>query len=537
MTKPRILTTIFCLLALGVTAAPQERESAGDAGAIRLTLEDAVKAAAAENLGVSIQEFQYLEARQRARGSESAFDWFTRADLSVSSSQTPVTTTIEASATDTDIANFGIQQLLPTGATYSFAFNNRKRDVDSPVSTFNPAYSTSFGFNVTQPLLRNFGVDVNMRSITLARNSLGISREQFRSVLMDTVLRVDRAYFDLIFARENLEVKKQSLDLARDQARITQIRIDVGASAPLDILQPEVAISTREEEVIIAEAQVRDAEDRLRALMNLPADQWNRPIIPATDLDREVVEVDAQASVARAYELRPDIRQASLETDNGRVDKRYYENQVLPRLDLAVEYGYGGVGGTQIIRGPDNEIIRTIPGGYGDAFDQITGLDFPSWSIGFNVGIPIRNIGSKADARRAQYQVERLMQSEDQLRQNIAVEVRQAVRNIERYAKQIVAATAAREAAEKNLDAEKKRFDNGMTTNFEVLRVQQDLSDTQSREISAIVEYNKAVSAYHNSVGDLLDHKGIMVDVPDLDSPMFASWKNVRWLSYGYWAD
>ncbi len=353
-----------------------------------------------------------------------------------------------------------------------------------------------------------------MRSITIARNNMGISREQFRRVLMDTILRVDMAYYDLIFARENLDVKRQSRELARDQARITQIRIDVGASAPLDILQPEVAIATREEEVIVAEAQVRDAEDRLRALMNLPADQWDRPIVPTTDLDAELVEIDSQAAVAQAYLLRPEILQAGLDTQNSKIDYRYFRNQVLPRLDFDVDYGAGGIGGTQIIRDDNGDIIRTIPGGYGDAFDQVAGIDFPSWTVGFNFGVPIRNIGARADAKRAEYQVERQLQSEEQLRQNIAVEVRQAARNVERFAKQIVAARAAREAAERNLGAERKRFDNGMTTNFEVLQVQQDLSDSRSREIAAVVAYNQAVSSYHDAIGDLLDYKNIEVDVP-----------------------
>lgn len=539
MTKRRILTMLVCLLTVGAAAqVPQEREQAEDARAIRLTLDEAVRLAAAENLGVQIQDYQYLEARQRARGSESIFDWYTNGRIATSSTERPVTSIIFSPSTERDTANIGVEQLLPTGARYSVAYNNTKTDENNPFTTFNPAYNTGLSFNLTQPLLRDFGVDVNMRPVTIARNNLGISREEFRRVLMDTLLLVDRAYYDLIFARENLEVIRQSLDLARDQARITQIRIDVGASAPLDILQPNVAIATREEAMIVAEAQVRDAEDRLRALMNLPPEQWDRPIIPTTELDLDVVEVDGEGAVARAFELRPELRQANLQTANSRIDQRFFRNQVLPRLDFDVEYGYGGVGGTQIIRDDEtNEIIATVPGGYGDAFDQITGFDFPSWSVGFNVGMPIRNIGARADAKRAEYEVERQLASEARLRQNIAVEVRQAARDIERFAKQIVAARAAREAAEQNLDAERKRFDNGMTTNFEVLEVQQDLSDARSREISAIVAYNIAVSSYHNAVGDQLEHRGISIDVPDLGAPMFDSWREVRWLNYGHWAD
>ena len=538
MMKRRILTMVFCLLALGASAqAPEEREPAEDARAIRLTLDQAVRTAAAENLGVSIQDYQYLEARQNARATEGIFDWFSEANLRTSHSETPVTSAIFSPETDVDRVNLGVRQTLPTGADYSIFFDNTKTAQNNPFQIFNPSYDSDLNFALNQPLLRDFGVDVTTRNIRIARNNMGVSREEFRRVLMDTIVLVDRAYYDLIFARENLEVKRQSLGLARDQARITQIRIDVGASAPLDILQPEVAIATREEEVIIAEAQVRDAEDRLRALMNLPPDQWDRPIIPLTDLDATQVAIDTQGAVVRAFELRPELRQANLRTTNSRIQHLYLRNQVLPQLDVALGYGYAGVGGTQIRDAVTREPIDPIGGGYDDAFSQITGLDFPSWSVGLNFGMPIRNIGARAEAKRAEYEVERQLQSEERLRQNIAVEVRQAARDIERFAKQIVAASAAREAAERNLDAERKRFDNGMTTNFEVLQVQQDLSDAQSREIAAIVSYNQAVSAYHNAVGDLLDYKGIAIDVPDLRDPMFSSWNEVRWLNYGHWAD
>src|SRR5439155_14477648 len=120
------------------------------------------------------------------------------------------------------------------------------------------------------------------RGITIARNTLGINQEAFKVVLLDTTSAVEQAYYDLIYTRRFVDVVKEALFLARDQARITQIRIDVGASAPLDILQPRVQIATQEENLIVAVAAVRDAEDRLRAVMHLDPADWDRPIIPTT---------------------------------------------------------------------------------------------------------------------------------------------------------------------------------------------------------------------------------------------------------------
>lgn len=516
--------------------APTDESRGGEA--IYLSLDDAIERTVEQNLTIKIQDYVYMEARQDAYSAEGPFDFFIDGNAEIDNSESPALTSIDSSVTENIRWNLGASQLLPSGGTYSLRFNNNRRSAPSPVAVFDPSFFSGVGVNFIHPLLRDFGVDVTTRGIRIARNNLGVSREEFRRVLSDTILAVDQAYYDLIAARENLEVARQSRDLALDQERITQIRIDVGASAPLDILQPRVAIATREETIIIAEASVRDAEDRLRRLMNLPPAEWAREIIPTEELEVTEVEVDSQAAVARAYELRPEVRQNELRIENGAIQERFARNQVLPQLDFQADYGFAGVGGTLITeRGPDGEIISTIPGGYEDALEQVYGLDFPSWTVGLNFGVPLRNIGAKAEARRAELELERLRWSEDQLLQNIAVEVRQAARDIERFAKQIVAAQAAREAAEQNVDAERKRFDNGMTTNFNVLEVQQELADSRSREIAALVNYQKAVSFFHRAVGDLIEYRGIRLDEPELTSTPFSRWQRVNWLNYGYWAD
>lgn len=538
--KRLFVVAAVCLMPASFVLAQMEPPADESEGgeAIYLTLDEAIERTAEANLSVKIQDFQYLEARQRAFAAEGPFDFYTNASVETSSAETPVTSVIFSPQSESTLWNLGLNQTLPSGGAYSLRFNNSKNEENNPFTTFNPAFRSNFGFNFVHPILRDFGVDITTRGIRIARNNLGISREDFRRVLSDTVLAVNQAYYDLIFAREDLVVQQQSLELARDQERITQIRIDVGASAPLDILQPRVAIATREESIIVAEAAVRDAEDRLRRLMNLPPEQWSREIIPTDELAVDVVEIDSQAAVALAYELRPIVRQAELDTQNSAIGYRYARNQVLPQLDLEIDYGFGGVGGTRIQRDPEtNEIIGTIPGGYDDALDQIYGFDFPSWSVGLNFAVPIRNIEARAERRRAELELERRLWSQEQLLQEIAVEVRQAARDIERFAKQIVAAEAAREAAEENVDAERKRFDNGMTTNFNVLEVQQELADARSREISALVNYQKAVAFFHRAVGDLLERHEIMIDEPEMEPAPFSRWQRVKWLDYGYWSE
>ena len=242
------------------SSLPQE---SGDA--IQLSLEEAVSTAVQRNLGVELERYDFRMAGWDARGAYAPFDFFTTGTASTSNSSNPTFLPIvESSQSEFTRLNLAGQQTLATGGTYSLSFNNNLlNEARLEEAGVTDVYGSDFGFDFTQPLLRNFGVDVNRRGVNIARNTLAVSGEAFRDQLIRTVLAVEQAYWDLIYQRQELDVRRQSLTLARDQERITQIRIDVGASAPLDILQPRVAIATRDEEVILAEAGIRDAEDRI----------------------------------------------------------------------------------------------------------------------------------------------------------------------------------------------------------------------------------------------------------------------------------
>ena len=493
--------------------------------ALRLTLNDALRTAVRENLGVELQTFDYQMAGEALRSQYGLYDWFASGDVSQSSSKGAVISTQQAAESQTTRASLGVFQNLPAGGDYFIGFNHARESTVGGGTFLNPAYTPSLSFRATQPLLRNFGVDVTRRGILIARNTLGISHESFRTGLMNTAFSVEQAYLNLVYARRNVEVVKESLFLSRDQARITQIRIDVGASAPLDILQPRVQIATTEESLIRAVALVRSAEDDLRALMNLPSDEWDRPIIPTDPVDYEPVNVSMDAAVARAFELRPELRQAELTTETRKVQYVYARNQVLPQLDFDMSYNVAGVAGR-------SEASRT---GYSEALDQIFGRDFPSWTFGLNVGVPLSNIGARAEAKRAQLDLASSRVSQEQTRQTIMADVRQAVRDIDTAARAIVASRTARDAAERNLEAERRRYENGMTTNFQVLQIQQQLSDSRVRELQALIGYNAAVSNYHRQVGDILEAHSITIDEPEIgrEPRVFTFLDRYNWLNYG----
>ena len=510
-----------------------------DPRALRLSLEDAVKTALERNVGIQVSRYDYRASGEALRSQYGLYDWIGTADVERQSNKSPAISQFQSSGDTRSIANFGIEQEIPTGGTYNVGFTNSKITTIGGGTLVSPAYHSGLALALAQPLMRDFGVDITQRGINMARNTLGISREAFRVTLLDTTNAVEQAYLDLVYSRQFIDVVKEALFLARDQARITQIRIDVGASAPLDILQPRVQIATSEESLINAVADVRNAEDTLRTLMHLDPGDWDRPIIPTDVVRYTPFSVDVQDAVTRAFDLRPELRELTLTTDTRRIENLYARNQVLPQLDLHVNYNAAGLAGRTalvdpITGEPTGNFAST---GYQRAFRQVLGTDFPSWTVAFNVGVPITNIGARAEAKRTELELSRSRSDEEQTRQNIALQVRETARAIDTSAKNITAARAARDAAEQNLEAERRRYENGMTTNFQVLQVQQQLSDARARELQSLIGYNKAVTAFHRAVGDLLDVRNIRIEDERVNEPrvprLFSSMQRFNWLNYG----
>ncbi len=504
-------------------------KDASDPRAMRLSLDDAIHTTLERNIGVQLQRYDLGMAGAVVTGAYGVFDPVVGATLTHSSSQSPATSQFTSNGkTGNTEADVTLRDTIPTGGSFFISNTNLRRTNTGNGSILNPLFDTGLGINFTQPLARNFGVDITRRGITIARDNLGISREAFKVVLLDTTSAVEQAYYDLIYTRRFVDVVREALFLARDQSRITQIRIDVGASAPLDILQPRVQIATSEENLINAVAAVRAAEDRLRALLNVAPDEWDRPILPTDSIDYTPMTVNVNEAVARAYELRPEIKEQQITTDIRRVTYSYARNQVLPQVDLSLGYNLSGVAGTP---------VSTTFGGsstnFSSAVNQIVKNDFPGWNIGLTIGVPVFNFAARAEKTRARLDMELSQAAEAQSRQNIGVDVRTAARAIDTAAKNIFAAKTAREAAEENVNAERKRYENGMSTNFQVLQIQQQLSDARGAELQALVGYNKAIAAYHRAVGDLLATRNISVDEPPVQEPsIFAHFNRYNWLNF-----
>ena len=277
-----IVPIIALALALAVPGTAQEAK-----GTLAMSLEECIVKALKDNLGVAIQ---VLGPQISAEGINVAQDKFIPTlSLSARSSNTEnasysyIDSTSESTVDKTQNFTFiNASQALPTGGTFTLDFTGYKTTTTRIGNTINPRYGTTLRFNLNQPLLKNFGPKIARREILIAKNNLGVSEENLRNTLMTTVYNVESAYWNLVYSIENLDVRRQSLQLAKDLLEKNQRSVEVGTLAPMEVLSARAEVATREADLIQAETQIQSSEDQLKLLLNITEaeDQAYAALVP-----------------------------------------------------------------------------------------------------------------------------------------------------------------------------------------------------------------------------------------------------------------
>lgn len=396
-------------------------------------------------------------------------------------------------------SNAGVaQQMRWGGGRYQASIDGSRNTTSDPTDPFNPRLSSNFNFNFTQPLLRNFTIDSTRQQLMLGQKQKEIVDVQLQQQIAQTTRRVRSAYFDLVGAYGQLDVARQTLELAQKSLKDNQMRVEVGTLPPIDIIEAQAEVSRNEEGVIIAEARIKTLEDALRTLIMNPSqpDFWTARITPAEQPVLTPQAVDVAAAVSNALANRTDLVQARKQLEQTDINLKYARNQRLPNVDAVVNYGLAGIGGTRTIY--DTSQGFPIPTGsaqrsFGDALRDIFGNEFKTWSLQLQVSYPIGQSQAEAAVAQTRLQRQQDVTSLRQLEMLIATSVRDAARQVETSLKRVEATKKAREFAERNLDAEQKRMTVGLSTTFQLLQAQRRLSEQRLAELTATIDYNRAL--------------------------------------------
>ncbi|HYL68535.1 MAG TPA: TolC family protein [Candidatus Limnocylindria bacterium] len=543
-------------------------------GKLMLSLEDAISIALENNLDISVQRFtpwiaqtQVLKAKAGGipqsgssqqiilgSGPSVSFDPIFTSGINWSRSSNPVNNPFLSGTgtTATPILtnynanyNFGYVQGFHTGTNVSITFDNNRASTTSPSVLFNPSVQSTMTFTVTQPLLNGFGLLPNTRFIIESKNNLKIADSQFEQQVIATVQAVSNDYWELVFARENVKVEEAAVAVSTKLYGDNKKQLEIGTMAPLDVLTAESQLATDTQNLIVAQTNKLQQETILLVAITknpLAANLTAVEIVPTTPISVPNVEnITLEAAVKEAWQKRPELQQASLNLKNAEIEVKGTRNSLLPSLNLFGQYSSTGLGGNQItstatgafvadqtapivdiagapVNIPPFAFVGTPlttagakPGGLNDSLNSMINNNFPTYAVGINFTLPIRNRSAQADSGRALL-TERQLQVQYRSTQNqIVLGVRNALIALQQDKAQVAAAAKARELAQQTLDAEQKKYQLGSSTSYNVVLRARDLTAAQGTELRAKANLEEAVVNLDQAMGRTLEVNHIIV--------------------------
>jgi len=375
-----------------------------------------------------------------------------------------------------------LTQNILTGGNLDLNYSPQRTNVNQSVASgflFNPGYTGGLALTLTQPLLRNAGMDLNRTFIRIAQNNAKVEEHVFSDRVLTVIATVEQTYWEVVFANENLKVAQAALKAAEELLASNRAKAKVGVMSVVDVLQAEAAVASRVEQVLVAEKAIRDQEDQFRRLLNPSEEELRQDLrlVPSDELIKTMELISLQEALDIAIERRPEILQASKNVETSELNTKFAKNQLLPSLGFQGTTGLAGLGKD-----------------FGDMTQRNFGGDFYNWGAGLVLSFPIGNRSAVSQYNKRQLEARNAEATLQSVRKQIIVGVREAVRRVQTDFKRIETTRSARIMAEKQLQAERERLNVGLSTTRFVLDFQRDLATAQGNELRAMADYNKSLS-------------------------------------------
>ncbi len=379
----------------------------------------------------------------------------------------------------TDSFNSSIRGNLPyTGLQYTLIANGSETETSGGGGGGFNSSRGGAAIALTQPLLRNFWIDNQRLGIAQSKNDLRNAELALKRRVMDTITQVEVAYYNLIFTFESLKVQEMALQLAKRSLDETRKRFEVGTVAELETKQTESQVAAREADLLTARRNLDIQQNVLKRLVSDNYVQVHRlEFKPKESLTAEPHVFDVELSWDKGLSDRPDLQQSRIELENMGLQLKYDRNQLFPQLDLFGSYGRNG-SGVDI----------------GETYDAIGNGDQPTHRFGATLSIPLGNRAARSRYRSNKVREEQLLLTLKGQEQGIMIEIDNAIKQAASSYDRVQATRKASEYALAALEAEQKKLENGKSTSFVVLQLQNDLTSARSSELRAVADYNNALA-------------------------------------------
>jgi outer membrane protein len=461
------------------------------------------------------------------------------------------TTSLTSIQDHTNDYNFSYSQAFHTGTSISVTWDNTRASTNSPGQIFNPYVLSTVTYEVQQQLLNGFGLLPNIRYILESKNEKKVADLTFALQVIATVTQVKNYYWELVYARENVKVVEAALKTSTKLYEDNQKQVKIGTLAPIEVVRAESEMATDDQNLIVAQTTALQQQTLLLNAITknpLAPNLLNIEIIPTDTIPEPATEdvPDIQSAVNEAWQKRPELQQAQYNLKNADIEIKATRNALLPTATAFAQYSGSGLGGnliesttepTSFIPDIDSplvgasgvpilinglpvysglvstaNVLNTVtPGGLNDALYQVGENHFPTYAVGLNFSLPIRNRSAQADSARALLNERQMETSYHQTQNSIFVAVRNALIALQQDRVQVTAAGKARYLAQETLDAEQKKYQLGASTPFLVIQAQRDLTTAQGTELRARINLVEAQVNYEQAIGRTLDANHITV--------------------------
>jgi outer membrane protein len=447
--------------------------------------------------------------------------------------------------------NTQFQQSFDLGTSLNVAWNNTRAS-STAANFFNPYVQSSLTIGFQQQLLAGAGRFVNRRNILIAQNNRKIADLAFAQQAITTVTNTINAYWELAYARENVNVQEKAVTVAEKLYNDNKKQLEIGTMAPLDVTRAESELATDRQNLIVAQTTRLQDELVVKNFISkdpLASNLINVEIIPTDkpDSPESVEAASFEAAIQEAFAKRPDLQEQYWNLKNADIDVRATKNALLPTATLSAQYGSFGLagnsttlsavsftgpgpnsvpifdstGGPVLVNGapifvatPTQTMTGTIKDGFGTAQSQIFHNNFPDYAVQLSLSLPLRNRGAQADNIHAQL-VKRQMEAQtQQIKNNALLDVRNTTIALEQGRAQVQAASKARELQQQTFDAEQKKYTLGASTVYNVILTQRDLITAQGTELRALANLAEAKANYERALGRTLEVNSVTIAIP-----------------------
>ena len=529
-----------------------------------ISLNDAIRRALENNNDIEVSRDDVRFQETQVRAARGIYDPVFRVNPNFQRNSNTGSQATNDFRVNSDLTGF----VEPGGGNYQFFFNNTRTEnafaqaqVTSGSVTgagTSAIFASGLGLTYTQPLARNFSIDSRRRSIFIARKRLEQTDSDFRLQANTTIAATQRAYWDYVFALRNQQNEVANVNLAKENLRQVEVKIDAGAAAPLERAEVATELANREGSLLLATQQVGIAENALKQLMlrDPLSSEWSNTFVPTDRPSITVDTVSLDEAMKDAVDNRFELKRLKLDKEINAEDIRFFKNQAKPQIDFNGTFSLDGLSRgsgttndtivplissdpaagqtnasafllsqiralhpTSTINVPNVTIPGTPPfllGGFNQSLANMFRSDAPNFSVGVTISFPFRNRTAKANLDSAlvtEHQLDTRMRAQEQA---IIVEVRNAVQAVETSRQRVFTARRARENAEIQLEGERKLYEAGSSRSSTFLLFQREntLTNARNAEIRAETDYNKALADLQRVTSTAFRANNIQVESP-----------------------